>query len=47
MGTFKITLETQVSILGVETASPENTYKQCKISQLRIKNLPIGVSAKK
>lgn len=34
--TFKMTLEAQVSVLGIETARSENNYKQCKISQLRI-----------
>lgn len=32
MGTFKMALEAQVYILGVETARPENNYKQCTIS---------------
>lgn len=32
MGTFKVALEAQVCVLGVETASPENNYQQCKMS---------------
>lgn len=31
-----MTLEAQVSVLGVETARSENNYKQRKVSQSRI-----------